>query len=85
MRADVIKVPHHGSKTSSTPRLTRALGAELAVISVGVRNRWGFPHRPVLDRWRTAGARVLRTDRDGAVTVSVGADGSLEAVCCVCR
>ena len=75
---DLIKVPHHGSRTSSTAALVDAARPALAVISVGARNRWGFPHASVLSRWREAGARVLETDRDGAVTVEVGRAGALQ-------
>jgi competence protein ComEC len=75
--ADVVKVPHHGSRTSSTEPLVQATRPALAVISVGERNRWGFPHPSVLARWREVGARVLRTDVDGAVSVSLGRGGAL--------
>jgi competence protein ComEC len=74
---DVVKVPHHGSRTSSTEPLVQATRPSLAVISVGERNRWGFPHPSVLARWRAAGARILRTDLDGAVTISASRRGTL--------
>ena len=74
---DVVKVPHHGSRTSSTAPLVQAVHPGLAVISVGARNRWGFPHPGVVARWTEAGARILRTDRDGAVTVRVSGGGAL--------
>jgi competence protein ComEC len=76
--ADVVKVPHHGSKTSSTPALVAALHPALAVISVGTDNRWHFPSPGVVDRWRSAGARVLRTDENGSIGVTVRADGTME-------
>jgi competence protein ComEC len=75
---DVVKVPHHGSRTSSTEALVGALRPKLAVISVGERNRWGFPAPSVVARWQEAGAEVRRTDRDGAVIVRVSAGGSLD-------
>ncbi|MGZ3405420.1 MAG: DNA internalization-related competence protein ComEC/Rec2 [Polyangia bacterium] len=75
LRADVVKVPHHGSKTSSTAELVAATRPSVAVISVGERNRWGFPNAGVVARWRGAGARVMRTDRDGGVTVTVDRRG----------
>ena len=49
----------------------------LAVISVGERNRWGFPNPGVTARWRGVGARVMRTDRDGGVTVTVDRRGQV--------
>ncbi len=75
LAADVVKVPHHGSRTSSSPGLVAAVHPRLAVISCGVANRFGFPHAGVADRWRGVGARVVRTDRVGSVTVIIGRDG----------
>jgi competence protein ComEC len=69
--SDVLKVPHHGSRTSSTPELLDAVGPALAVISLGWQNRFHFPNPEVMARYRTRGVRLLRTDRDGAVTVVV--------------
>jgi len=77
-RADVVKVPHHGSPTSSTARFVAATAPRLAVISCGPANRFGFPSPDVVARWRAAGAEVARTDRDGAVTVTIHDDGRLE-------
>jgi competence protein ComEC len=68
--AQVLKVPHHGSKSSSSPGLIAALGPRLAIVSAGYRNRFGHPHPTVVDRLLKAGVRLYRTDRDGAVTVS---------------
>jgi len=68
LRADVVKVPHHGSRTSSSAPFTAAVAPRLAVVSAGAGNRFGFPHEEALARWRAAGARVLRTDQ-GAVRV----------------
>ena len=79
--ADVLKVPHHGSRTSSTTELVDVVMPRLAVISLGHRNRFGFPHPEVLRRYDERTVPVLRTDRDGAVTVVVGADGALDATC----
>ncbi len=65
----VVKVPHHGSLTSSGVNFLRMLRADVAVVSVGRGNPFGHPARRVLDRYRRAGAEVFRTDRDGAVTI----------------
>jgi competence protein ComEC len=65
----VLQAPHHGSATSSTWPLLKAAAPDLAIISAGRGNRYGHPHKPVLDRYRAIGARVLRTDLDGAITL----------------
>lgn len=65
--ATVLKVAHHGSRTSSTAGFLRAVAPAAAVISAGARNPYGHPDAGVLERLRTAGARVYRTDSDGAV------------------
>lgn len=76
-RADVVKVPHHGSPTSSSAALVAALHPALAVISCGRANAFGFPSPAVVARWTAAGARVARTDRDGTIVVVVDASGGL--------
>jgi competence protein ComEC len=58
---DVVFVPHHGSRTSSTPALVDATRPGLAIISSGYRNRWGFPKADVTERWRQSGATVLNS------------------------
>jgi competence protein ComEC len=67
LASEVVKVAHHGSETSSTPAFVDRTGADLAVVSVAERNRYGLPDAPVLDRWSDAGATVLQTWREGAV------------------
>jgi competence protein ComEC len=74
---DIVKVPHHGSPTSSTPAFVAATHPALAVISCGRANQFGFPSPAVLARWGAAGADVARTDLDGSVTIRVDASGEL--------
>ncbi len=66
---DVLKVGHHGSRTSSTEPFVRATRPWLAVISAGLDNRYGHPHAEVLDRWTTHADHVARTDLEGSVSV----------------
>jgi competence protein ComEC len=70
LRADVLKVGHHGSRTSSSREFLAAVSPKEAVISVGRRNRFGHPHVSTLDALASCGARVWRTDIRGAVTVT---------------
>ena len=70
LRADVLKVGHHGSATSSSPGFLAAVAPREAVISVGRRNRFGHPNPLTLGALASRGVRVWRTDRDGAVTVT---------------
>lgn len=69
LRAAVLKVPHHGSRTSSGARFVEAVSPDVAVISVGADNRYRLPNAEVEARYRARGTCVLRTDRCGAVTV----------------
>ena len=69
LRADVVKVPHHGSKTSSTQGFALTTKPNLAIISVGRNSRFGHPHREVVDRWQTNGATILTTGECGTITV----------------
>jgi competence protein ComEC len=68
LASDVVKVPHHGSRTSSTRAFIDSTRAAYAVISVGKRSRFGHPHPEVVERWRSAGAEVIRTGESGTVT-----------------
>lgn len=74
LRADVLKVGHHGSATSSTPPLLDAVGARVALVSVGEGNRYRHPSPDVLAALQARGAHVLRTDDDGTIVVTI--DGS---------
>jgi competence protein ComEC len=75
LRASVLLAPHHGSSTSSTAAFLAAVAPELIVIPVGYRNRFGHPKPDVMARYHAMGSRVLRTDRDGAVSVRLTAAG----------
>ena len=74
LRADIVKVAHHGSKSSSTESFIAATEPSHAIISVGQTSVFGHPHRTVVERWRDAGARILTTGHCGTITVST--DGS---------
>lgn len=70
LAADVVKVAHHGSRTSSIEEFVRASHPSLAVISVGRESPFGHPHADVIKRWQASGARVLTTGERGTITIS---------------
>jgi competence protein ComEC len=67
LEADLLKVGHHGSRTSTGDALLRAVKPSVATISCGVRNRFGHPHLPVVERLFAHGVEVFRLDRSGGV------------------
>ncbi|HEX6574692.1 MAG TPA: ComEC/Rec2 family competence protein, partial [Gemmatimonadaceae bacterium] len=69
LSADVLKVAHHGSSTSSTDEFLRAVHPSLAVISVGADNRYGHPSADVLASLARVGARSVRTDQSGTIVI----------------
>ena len=75
LHATILKVPHHGSKTSSSAELIAAVHPQVAVISLGYHNRFHFPASAVVERYRAAGAIVLMTGESGQVSAEVGRRG----------
>ncbi|MEH7223186.1 DNA internalization-related competence protein ComEC/Rec2 [Bacillus sp. JJ1566] len=67
LRIDVLKVGHHGSKTSSTKAFIQFLNPKIALIPVGVNNRFNHPHPDVINLFKEEKIRVFRTDKDGAI------------------
>jgi competence protein ComEC len=65
---DIVVVPHHGSRTSSSTAFVDSTGPGLAVFSTGYRNRWGFPRPEVVARWQATGADTVNTATMGAVS-----------------
>ena len=72
LRSDVLLAPHHGSRTSSTTAFLSAVASPLVIVAAGYRNRFGHPRADVVARYESARAKVLRTDLDGAITVTLG-------------
>jgi competence protein ComEC len=73
--ADVLKVGHHGSRTSTIGPFLDAVGPSVALISAGFENSFGHPHRDVLARLGARRSAILRTDVDGLVTVRTDGRG----------
>jgi competence protein ComEC len=69
LTSTVLFVPHHGSRTSSSDDFVAAVKPDVAVISAGAGNRFGFPHAEVTDRYREAGSRILFTGAHGAIAM----------------
>jgi competence protein ComEC len=70
LESTVLKVPHHGGRTSSSREFLEAVKPQIAVISAGMDNRFHHPHRETTERYGEFDTGVFRTDRDGAVTVT---------------
>ena len=66
---EVLKAGHHGSKTSSSEALLKAVSPEISVVQVGEKNRYGHPYKAVLERLTASAAKVFRTDTDGAIII----------------
>ena len=71
LMSDVLVVPHHGSRTSSTTAFVAAVAPRMAIIAAGYRNRFGHPRAEILARYLHAGAGRPRTDLQGAITVGI--------------
>ena len=70
--ADILKVAHHGSRTSTSPAMLAAVHPRLALISCGRHNMFGHPHAATLESLRLAAVRAWRTDLSGCVEVDLG-------------
>jgi competence protein ComEC len=81
LKSTVLVIPHHGSATSSSPGFVRAVQPSVGIVSAGWQNRYKFPHPTVIDCYRRQQTRLLRTDRDGAISLT--ADGRKLSVCTV--
>ena len=82
LTADVVKAPHHGSKSSSTPAFIKATGARFTIISVGQTSMFGHPHKEVVERWESSGAKVLTTGKSGMISVITdGKDLRIDTFC----
>lgn len=68
-KVDVLKVSHHGSKNGTSDELLKVLKPKIAVISVGIKNRFGHPAKEVLDRLKEKGIEILRTDLNGEIPI----------------
>jgi len=75
LKSNVLVVPHHGSRTSSTMMFLKCVQPDVGVISSGWKNIFRFPHDQVLDRYQAMGCEIYRTDLQGAVTITTDGKG----------
>lgn len=75
LKSDVLKVGHHGSKTSSTDKFLKSVGPKIAVIGVGKNNSFGHPNKDVLDRLKELNISIYRTDLNGEITMEINKSG----------
>lgn len=69
LASEIVKVPHHGSRTSSTPTFVQTIAPHVAVASLGFQNRFRFPAPEVTQRYQRQGSQFLRTDEGGSITI----------------
>ena len=71
LKSTLLVVPHHGSKTSSTPEFIAAVKPRYAVFTSGYRNQFGHPKAEVVERYQLSGSELLRTDQEGALLINM--------------
>ena len=72
LHSDILVAPHHGSKTSSSKRFVDAVAPDWALLPLGYRNRYGFPHSSVSERYRRKGIAMLNSSESGAISFILG-------------
>lgn len=83
LKSDILKVAHHGSKTSSSQKFINLVKPEIALIGVGKDNTFGHPNESVLERLRDLKCKIYRTDENGEISIKVKREGRLKLECCV--
>ena len=77
LTATVVKAPHHGSKTSSTPEFVKSTNAQHVVFCTQDNNMWRFPHSQIVKRWQGEGAKTWNTGTQGEITIWLTGHGTL--------
>ena len=80
LKADILKVAHHGSKTSSSQRFIEAVSPKIALIGVGKNNMFGHPNREVIERLQSYGTKIYRTDECGEISITVNNRGKIVGI-----
>ena len=77
LKSTVLKIPHHGSKTSSTEEFLKLVSPQISLIGVGKNNTFGHPNSEVLERITSMKSKVYRTDECGEITIIVNKKGKM--------
>ena len=80
LKADILKIAHHGSKSSTTEVFLRAVNPKIALIGVGKNNNFGHPSNDVIQRLKENGARIYRTDENGEISIRVNKKGKITKI-----
>ena len=75
LKSTILKVGHHGSKTSSTNAFIQAVNPQIALIGVGKNNSFGHPNKEVIERIQKLGTKIYRTDEMGEIMIQVSKNG----------
>ena len=78
LKSDILKVAHHGSKTSSTEEFLKKVNPKIALVGVGKNNTFGHPNSEVIERIKTYGAKIYRTDQNGGISICVNRSGNIK-------
>ena len=78
LKATILKVAHHGSKTSSIQEFINKVKPQIALIGVGKNNKFGHPNEEIINRLKDIGAKIYRTDQDGEISITVNKKGKME-------
>jgi competence protein ComEC len=78
LKADFLKVAHHGSKTSSIEEFIKAVNPKISLIGVGINNKFGHPNEEVIERLKNIGSKIYRTDEMGEITIEIKKNGKIK-------
>ena len=78
LESTILKVAHHGSKTSSTEEFIKAVKPKISVIGVGENNKFGHPNNSVIETLKDYGSAIYRTDLQGEITLTIKKNGKIK-------
>lgn len=78
LKSTAIKIPHHGSKSSSSQKFIEAIKPEIALIGVGENNKYNHPSQEIISRLKKLGTKIYRTDKNGETTITINSKGKIK-------